>query len=245
MSMSPPINAFVFRPGLVAAGMVLLGAGCIAGPRMAVPADLAAQSQELQVVQSLEGATDYRFSFGPYSVTNMVAKRTESGEGIKVDIMFVKSKDTTVGGYSYRFQAPGSDLRAECAWQQGEERRNLPLGSKQSSPIANMECKCQAGGLNGRARMGVDDKGKWTGKVDLHGTVYDLMPVKRYKMGGNSITPRGYAVQVPQGGSLAAIEVTGSPTVWLGNALDPQSKTELSCLLAGFLFYKAPENMDT
>jgi hypothetical protein len=215
-----------------------LCAAC-SSPKMAVPPDVASGSEVMEVTDrsAWSGAlADEGFRLGPYKVTD-VDHKWDSSSGWGVGAF---SKEKTAGGYKFTFSAGKTSLVGKCATEAKDTNIGLGSGMALDFKKAKLGCSCEAGGALSSVVLQGDGE-KFTGELDAAPSdKYMVKSVHAIEGGSDQGKPSGY--RVDGDAPVGAVEVMFPGRVWLKKGLSDEQRAEVSCLFAGLILYKPPED---
>jgi hypothetical protein len=227
------------RPAL-ALFSLMVPVGCTP-QRMAVPPDLTSAAQLLPI-EDRSGASgslvNEGFRFGPYRVSDVDRDWNRSGAEWAGWNPF-KSRETTRGGYAYKFSGGGGTVAAHCMTSVGQEKLSLPVVGELTSDVGQLACRCQGAGMAADGVVEQKNGDAWEGQVNSRGGAFALASVSKLENGSTSMRPTGFEARAPQR-SVAAVETLRPGRVWLATSLDAPTQAELACLFAGFLLFQPP-----
>jgi hypothetical protein len=223
--------------------VALLSAPACKGLTPDIPPDIARELAPVPVTNrgSATGSwADESFNFGPYRVTD-VDRKANISTGIKVagHVDSGYNANTNQGGYSYTFNAPGGQTRAECSAALGEQRVQV-AGYGENANDGRMGCRCVGAGLNAAVVL-AGPGAAWRGQANFHGWPMPMQAIDRYKNGIYSDLPLVIDVRAPDQRVLAAVELKRPGKVWFSPQLDALTHAEIACLFAGYLLFENPK----
>lgn len=225
-----------FGKGALVAQVFVLAA--CAGPKMKVPADIAASSEVLEVSDrsAWSGAlADETFKVGPYAVT-AVDRDWNSSSGFSVGGF---SKETTTTGYTFGFEGKGGKQTGKCASAKNDTDVSLGGGLGLEFQFAKLACSCEQG--DRAASVVVEGNGdKFEGELSTSNGKYKVTSIHEVEGGLSGSGPSGYRVDGDK--AVGAAEVLRPGRVFLAKDLDPAEKAELGCLFAGLMLYLPPKD---
>jgi hypothetical protein len=216
-------------------------AGCGGGWGMAVPADVAQQSEELPISDrsSWTGSlVDESFGVGSYRISDVDRKwnstRTSSLLG------FEQSRST--GGYAYTLSAADGKLAADCVTEQRDGALRLGDGAGFSSLVAKLGCSCRDDQGEATLILEGNTSSQYTGIIRVSSQQsYQVRAVTERENGKvESRDPLGYRVD-GEAGPIGAVGVQKPGRMWIAKALPERARRELACVFAGLLIYQPPE----
>jgi hypothetical protein len=208
---------------------------------MAVPADVAQQSQELPIQDrsSWSGSlADESFGVGSYKVSDVDRKwnstRTSSLLGFE--------QSRTTGGYAYGLSASDGKLTADCATEQQNAAVAVGNSSGFSSTVAKLGCACRDDQGEATLLLEGNTSSQYAGIARLSSQQsFNVRAVTQRENGKvESRDPLGYRVD-GEGGPIGAVEVRRPGRVWIAKTAPERTRRELVCLFAGLLIYQPPE----
>jgi hypothetical protein len=207
-------------------------------PRMAVPADIAAEAELLPVTNrgSATGSwADESFNVGPYRVAD-VDRKGETTKGLSLGGF---GSATRTSGYSFKFTGPDGEARGQCAAELVAQDASA-LGGSVSSRAGKLGCNCQGTGASGELLLQSGTSSPLQGQATVHGWVVNVVALDRYEGGTQSLDPTGFEARA--GVVAGAVEVLRPGRVWLARPLDASRRAGLACLFAGLLLYQPPRD---
>jgi hypothetical protein len=223
---------------LLAAGAAVVACQSM---RMAVPADVAGQSELLPIANrgSATGSwADESFNFGPYRVAD-VDRKWNSSQGLGIGGLGGSSTSTT--GYKFKFSGPGGEAQGTCGSELSSQQANV-LGGSLGSQAGKLTCRCDGPGATADVTLLSSTSAPAQGQANAHGWVVNLVAVDRYENGMQSPDPTGYEARA--GVVAGAVEVLRPGRVWLARPLDPARRADLACLFGGLLLFQPPRTHD-
>lgn len=224
---------------VVAACLAAMSMGCGGGWGMAVPADVAQQTEELKIQDrsSWSGAlVDESFRLGSYKVSDVDRKWNST----RTQELFEFSDSRTVGGYAYKLNAQDSVLEGQCATEKREQSQSLGDGAELSNVVSKLGCACRD--AQGEATLLLDGStaSQYTGQLKGPDYQYQVTALTQRDNGRMaSHDPLGYRVDGE--GPVGALGVVKPGRVWLAKTLAEPARRQLACLFAGLLLYMPPE----
>lgn len=215
---------------------VLTGIACTP-LKMAVPADLAKDSDTIQVTERsrMTGAfANESFKMLPYEISN-VDRKWNSGQNSSV---LVWSSAEAKTGYAFTFKGPAGEAKAQCGSQSNQNNTSV-MGFDITTSRDAIGCVCEGAGASAKIQIKAENGDKYGGQVDAHTAKLTVSAVMKYENGMQAHDPVGYEFR---GESLVgAVEVAMPGRLWLSKNLDDQVRADLACLAAGLLLYVPPK----
>jgi hypothetical protein len=213
--------------------------GCGGGWGMAVPADVAQESEELKIQDrsSWSGAlVDESFKLGPYRVTDVDRK----WDSTRTRSLFEFSDSRTQGGYAYKLGAQDATLAGDCATEQREQTKQLGDGAEFSNVVAKLGCACRDDQGEATLLLDASTTAQYQGSLKGPGYQYQVTALTQRDNGRMaSHDPLGYRVDGE--GPIGAVGVVKPGRVWLAKSVPESARRQLACLFAGLLLYMPPE----
>ncbi|HLK39865.1 MAG TPA: hypothetical protein VKU41_24080 [Polyangiaceae bacterium] len=221
------------------ASILSLGApmGC-ASPHMVVPPDVGPATTEVHVdghSQSSGLFVNEDFKIGDFAVAH-VSRGSKSTSKFGAFGAF-KSDSST--GYSFDLVRGADSLHGECVSESSEG--GASLGSLTiSNKMAKLGCACgNAASPTASVVMSASTTSDYGGSMKVGDATYEVKAINDREGGLSSGGPAGYRVDGK--GVTAAVDVLGPGRVWLGKSLEGDSRTDVTCILAGLILYKPPK----
>lgn len=217
----------------------LAGIGCGGGWGMAVPADIAQQSEELKIQDrsSWSGAlVDESFRLGPYRVSDVDRKWNST----RTQELFAFNDSRTKGGYAYKLNAQDATLEGQCATEEREQSKQLGDGAELSNVVAKLGCACRD--AQGETTLLLDGSTTTQYQGTLKGPDYQYQVTALSQRDNGRMAshdPLGYRVDGES--PIGALGVVKPGRVWLAKSLPEPARRQLTCLFAGLLLYMPPE----
>lgn len=208
-------------------------------PRMAVPADLNQEMEELPV-EGRSGASgmfvNEDFKMAPYQVVNV-------SRGVKHSSKFSAFgafKGGSEAGYSFDFKSGDKTIHGECMAETDEKGVSLGIGTF-SKQMSKLGCACGNESTPvASVVMGAETGGNgYGGTLKAHADSFMLKAIYEREGAMSDGTPAGYRVDGQ--GAVAAVDVLGKGRVWLKKKLSVDQRADVACVFAGLLLYKPPK----
>lgn len=217
---------------------IALAFGC-STPHMVVPAEIAKGSDEIAVTDrsSFSGAlADESFKLGSYEIADVDRDwDSKSSSGV---LGF--SKESTEGGYSYKFKSGGAERTGGCMTEGGGKSVDLGGGMSMGKSFAKLGCTCSGDGEPVKVVLSASTTEKYSGELTTRAGTYKVAAI--YEAEGSLSTgqPSGYRVDgdSPRG----AVEVLKPGRAWFAKDIDDAERSDLACLYAGLLLYAPPSD---
>lgn len=227
-------------PRLIQGGFTLcaaigLGACTMLETRLAAPAALANDS-EVHAAEDrslFSGAfANESFRIGPYAVSDVDRDWDKSSSVGLGD--YSRAKITS--GYEFRFAAPSGTGKARCSSRRDKDAVALSGSSSLAWVHDQRTCRCE---LNGAiAEITLSDDGD---SAQLSGQHYSVQRLHHTEQGMRLPEPLGFSLSTLEGQAVGAVELEHPGRIWLGSALSPADKAQLSCVFSGLLLFQAPD----
>ena len=222
--------------------------GCQAG-HMALPQELQGNSTELAVEGLRLSVFDGAFEFGPYRVTDVHRGWTSGGGDSVSDGGSEISRTSAKQKYRLSISGPDRPARAvQCVntaeWS-GVETEGLMGGGFgiEFSSDHRLVCTLTQDGGATPARL-VMTKSLSANETALHGAMVDgatrVDIAATHKLDSTPLqvgSPTGYLFH-SEGRLVGAVEVMNTGTVWLDNAVPPETRSALAAASAILLLYQ-------
>ena len=171
-------------------GLALLTGSACAPLKMAVPADLANDSDVIQVTDRsrMTGAlANESFKMAPYEVTN-VDRKWNSSENKSVRVY---SSSDTKTGYSFTFKAPQGEAKGQCG-SQSQQQNTSVMGFDVTTSRDAIGCVCEGAAASSKIQITASDGGNYGGQVTAHANNFTLTAGMKYENGMQAQDPVGY-----------------------------------------------------
>ena len=221
-----------------AAMIALATAGCTPA-RIAVPNDIATESEVILVTDRsrVSGAlADESMSIGPYRVSEVDRKWTTTAGWSVLGF----GSSTSTGGYAYAFKAPGGAARGECTT--GVDSRGSSAGTGDvmigiRSRVSQLACRCTGAAANAELLLEGAAANKLSGRAEARGEKYTIEAISTLEGGASMGEPMGFQMR-SSAAAAGAVETIHPGRLWLARSLPAPAKDDLACLVAGLLLYK-------
>jgi hypothetical protein len=222
--------------GIFACLALLTGVACTP-LKMAVPADLAKDSDTIQVTERsrMTGAlANESFKMGPFEVSN-VDRKWNSSQNSSV-LVFSSAEAKT--GYSFTFKGPQGEAKAQCG-SQAQQNNTSVMGFDITTSRDAIGCACEGAGASSKIQIKAENGDGYGGQVVAHTANLTVTAVMKYENGMQAHDPVGYEFRGEN--LVGAVEVAMPGRLWLSKTLDEQVRADLACLSAGLLLYMPPK----
>jgi hypothetical protein len=204
--------------------------------RMAVPADLAKDSEVMHVTDRsrTSGAlANESFKLGPYEITKVDRKWNSSD---RLSIGGFSSNDTSTG-YSFTFKSPEGEAHAKCA-SEHKNRGVALLGGTMGTTNVKIGCRCDGAGAKAELVLGATESTTYGGDATTRGGA--VTAIDKCESGACGMSPAGYELRSQA--ASGAFEVIHPGRLWLSRSLEGQSRADLACLAAAVMLYVPPKD---
>lgn len=212
-----------------------IGACTMLETRLAAPASLAADAEVYTAEDRslFSGAlANESFRLGPYAVSEVDRDWDKSSSVGLGD--YSRAKITS--GYKYQFADSTGVGKARCSSRRDKDAVALSGSSSLAWVHDQLTCRCELG--SGRAELTLSDDGD--GAL-IGGHSYSVQRLHHTEQGMRLPEPLGFAVSSVNGVAVGAVELEHPGRVWLASALNPDERSQLSCVLSGLLLFQAPD----
>jgi len=212
------------------------GLGCTP-LRMGAPADLAQQSDLIQVTDRsrMSGAfANESFKMGPYEITNVDRKWNSSSSGSILNFSANEAKT----GYAFTFKTPQGESKVQCG-SKAKQKNTSVLGFDITTSQDDIGCACEGPGASSKVMLSAENSDAPNGPVTTRGGALSAVAVMQFSNGSRSRTPVGYEFRSQT--VVGAVELAHPGQVWMSKALDDQARADVACLAAGLLLYLPPK----
>jgi len=205
--------------------------------RMGVPADLAQQSDLIQVTDRsrMSGAfANESFKMGPYEITNVDRKWNSSSSGSVLNFSASEAKT----GYTFTFKTAQGESKVQCGSKANQKNTSV-MGFDITTSQDDIGCACEGAGASSKIQLSAGNGDGLQGTVATRGGNLTAAAVMRFANGSGSSTPVGYEFRTQN--VVGAVELAHPGQLWMANALDEQARADVACLAAGLLLYLPPK----
>jgi len=205
--------------------------------RMGVPADLAQQSELIQVSDRsrMTGAfANESFKMGPYEITNVDRKWNSSSSGSVLNFSASEAKT----GYTFTFKTPQGEAKVQCGSKSNEHNTKV-MGFDLTTSQDDIGCVCEGPGASSKIQLSAGNGDGLQGTVATRGGNLTAAAVMRFANGSKSSTPVGYEFRTQA--AVSAVELAHPGQLWISKSLDEQARADVACLSAGLLLYIPPK----
>lgn len=222
----------------LSAALGLSGLSACTPARMAVPADLTKESEEIQVTDRsrMSGAlANESFKMGPYEITKVDRKWNSSDS---VSVGGFSSNDTTTG-YSFTFKGPGGEAKAKCASEHKNKGLGL-LGGTLGTTKVKIGCQCDGAGAKAELVLGATESTEYGGDATTRGGAFKVTAIDKCQTGACGVSPAGYELRSAT--AAGAFEVIRPGRLWLARSIEGPARADLACLAAAVMLYMPPSD---
>lgn len=225
--------------GVVGISVGLGLAGC-AGPRMVAPADVAQNSQVLEVTErsSMSGAlVNESFKLGSFAVSD-VDRDWNKKSGFSVAGY---SNSTTTTGYSFKVKGGDNVWDGSCA-SSANDKGVAVMGGSVDWGKTRITCECKQGAttaavvLNANSPESNKNSG---GELTVADAKYKVSAVNDTDKSNLTSGAAGFRFDGDQG-AVGAVEVLHPGRVWLNPRLPEAQRLPVACVSAGLMLYHPP-----
>jgi hypothetical protein len=205
--------------------------------RMGVPADLAQESDVLQVTDrsSMTGAfANESFKMGPYEISNVDRKWNSSSSGSSLNFSANEAKT----GYAFTFKTPQGEAKAQCGSKANQHNTSV-MGFDITTSQDDIGCACEGAGASGKIQIGSGNGDTHQSQVNTRGGNFTAVAVMRFSNGSKSSAPIGYEFRAQN--VVSAVELAHPGQLWMAKSLDEPTRADLACMAAGLLLYIPPK----
>lgn len=211
-------------------------AGACTPARIAVPADLAKEAEEIQVTDRsrMTGAfANESFKMGPFQITD-VDRKWNSSSGFSIGSFSSEGKKT---GYSFTFKGPAGEAKAKCASEQTSKGAKL-FGGTISSTAATIGCQCEGPGAQSQLVLSTNQSSTYGGQAQTRVGAFSVTAIDKCETGSCGVSTAGYDIRAQS--AAGAFEIFHPGRLWLARSLAGDARADLACLAAGILLYQPP-----
>jgi hypothetical protein len=205
--------------------------------RMGVPADLAQESDLIQVTERsrMTGAlANESFKIGPYEISNVDRKWNSSSGGSIPNFSANEAKT----GYAFTFKTPQGEAKVQCGSKANQHNTSV-MGFSITTSQDDIGCACEGVGASSKIQIGSGNGDTYQGQVSTRGGNFTAVAVTRFSNGSKSSTPIGYEFRAQN--VVAAVELAHPGQLWMAKSLDEPTRADLACMTAGLLLYIPPK----
>jgi len=205
--------------------------------RMGVPADLAQESDLIQVTDRsrMTGAlANESFKMGPYEIANVDRKWNSSSGGSILNFSANEAKT----GYAFTFKTSQGEAKVQCGSKSNQHNTSV-MGFDITTSQDDIGCACEGAGASSKIQLGSGNGDTYQGQVSTRGGNFTAVAVTRYSNGSKSSTPIGYEFRTQN--VVAAVELAHPGQLWMAKSLDEPTRADLACMTAGLLLYIPPK----
>lgn len=205
--------------------------------RMGVPADLAQQSDLIQVTDRsrMSGAlANESFKMGPYEIANVDRKWNSSSSGSILNYSANEAKT----GYAFTFKTAQGEAKAQCGSKANQKNTSV-MGFDITTSQDDIGCACEGPGASSKIQLSAGNGDALQGAVATRGGNLTAAAVMRFSNGSRSSTPVGYEFRAQN--VVGAVELAHPGQLWISKSLDEQARADVACLAAGLLLYMPPK----
>jgi hypothetical protein len=219
--------------------MISFAAGGCTPPHMTVPPEVGQGTEEVHVEgrSSASGMfVNEDFKIGAYEVANV----SRGGKHTSRFGAFGGFKSSSETGYSFDLKQGTTSLHGECLAGAGESGVSIG-GTSISKQSENLGCACgNEKAPTASVVIAASTGNGYGGTLNAHDGTYQVKAIYEREGGISDGGPAGYRVDGQ--GISGAVDVLGPGRIWIAKSLNPEQRTDLTCVFAGLLLYKAPKN---
>jgi hypothetical protein len=210
--------------------------GACTPARIAVPADLAKEAEEIQVTDRsrMTGAlANESFKMGSFQITD-VDRKWNSSSGFTIGRFSSEGKKT---GYSFTFKGPGGEAKVKCASEHVNKEAKL-FGGSIGTSAATIGCQCEGPGAQAELVLSTNEFNTYSGQAQTRGGAYSVTAIDKCETGSCGVSPAGYDIRAQS--AAGAFEIFHPGRLWLARSLAADARADLACLAAGVMLYLPP-----
>ncbi len=225
---------------MVPCALALAATGC--GARLAVPVDVCTATDELRVEgrSYMSGSVFVKedFTIGDYAVTDV---SHAPGDSIRYPT-FAGFEAESRSAVTFTVHGAQASLRGSCVEDRTDSETDMNR-LKVHRRVGRYACGCgDAASPAVSMAIGLPAPGlAIEGTMTLNGATYTVKGLYGLEGAGPSTSPTGYRIDGARG-VVGAVDVLGGGRAWIAKSIDDAARAPVVCMIAGLLFYKAPDS---